>query len=152
MSPLKDSIESIMKIALLVIFTLESYKCYQNSEVQTNPKQVQNNNIATSYFIKFLTPGTKYPIELVDDSNDSKTQWYKYGAQDYVSNLKHLPKGFLSFQNNYHGGTSLMINNFTSNTKFLLDHYEPQPSDLNKITANEESIQSILLQYFIEKL
>lgn len=123
----------ILKIILLILFTFESYKCSQISN------QNLVNNVLTSYFIKFFTPSTKFPIELIDYSNDSKTKWYKYGSQNYISKLKQLPAGFLSFQSNSHGGNSLIINNFTKHSKFLLDHYETQPSDIENIIGNNKS-------------
>ncbi len=86
-----------------------------------------------SYLIKFLTPETKYPVELTDFSNDSTTKWFKYGSQKYVDQLETFGS-LLSF-NKTKQRNNLVLKSFNKN---ILDHYETQPLfDDNQLGIDE---------------
>ena len=86
-----------------------------------------------SYLIKYLTPETKYPVELTDFSNDSTTKWFKYGSQKYVDQLETFGS-LLSF-NKTKQRNNLVLKSFNKN---ILDHYETQPLfDDNQLGIDE---------------
>ena len=120
-----------MSLKLLILIL--SVQCLFGSDNQKLLNSAKKQEPTGSYLIKYLTPETKYPVELTDFSNDSTTKWFKYGSQKYVDQLETFGS-LLSF-NKTKQRNNLVLKSFNKN---ILDHYETQPLfDDNQLGIDE---------------